>query len=534
MPSSYPGGLDELNGGVGGASDPLSSPSHPAHHTALADAVEAVQAELGLDPAGAAATVKARLDALDTTVGGKIASGLVDVKGDLIVATAADTVGRVGVGANGHVLTADSAQTAGVKWAEASGSGDPTMGGDLSGTASNAQIVAGAVTDTEVAAGNKDGAAGTASMRTLGTGSTQAAAGNDARLSDARTPTAHTTSHAIGGTDVLTPGDIGAATAAHNHSGVYEPADSDLTAIAGLSTSGLVERTGAGTAAIRTIGAGGASSILTRSDGDTRWSAAAHDHDATYVGKALVDAKGDIVTATADNTPARLAVGADSHVLTADSSQATGLKWAAAGGGGPISSPCLARSGHYYMSIFGAVPLTTVSINGYDRVFYVPIIFDNTTTVNNIGIYLNVVGTAGAGSATCALGIYASSADHQPTSRIVSAGTLDLTATIGSRFIAISQSLTARTLYWLAFTHGLQGTAPQMRGPTYASQFGMPLLGAHNLDSFNNSITAQWNRGTYGWIETRTYDGTLPSSAGTLSALRVFDLNIPAVCVSLS
>jgi hypothetical protein len=34
-----------------------------------------------------------------------------------------------------------------------------------------------------------DGAAGTATKRTLGTGATQAAAGNDARLSDARTPT---------------------------------------------------------------------------------------------------------------------------------------------------------------------------------------------------------------------------------------------------------------------------------------------------------------------------------------------------------
>ncbi len=38
----------------------------------------------------------------------------------------------------------------------------------------------------------------------------------------------------------------------HAHSGVYQPADSDLTALAGLSTTGLVERTGAGTAAIVT------------------------------------------------------------------------------------------------------------------------------------------------------------------------------------------------------------------------------------------------------------------------------------------
>jgi hypothetical protein len=50
--------------------------------------------------------------------------------------------------------------------------------------------------------------------------------------------------------------------------------------------------------------------------------------DPNAIQNSIVDAKGDIITATADNTPARLAVGANNTVLTADSSTATGLKWA--------------------------------------------------------------------------------------------------------------------------------------------------------------------------------------------------------------
>jgi hypothetical protein len=48
----------------------------------------------------------------------------------------------------------------------------------------------------------------------------------------------------------------------------------------------------------------------------------------------IVDAKGDIIAATAADTVARLAVGANDTVLTADSSTATGLKWATPAAGG--------------------------------------------------------------------------------------------------------------------------------------------------------------------------------------------------------
>jgi hypothetical protein len=65
---------------------------------------------------------------LSSTVSAGIPATLLDAKGDLIVASAADTVARLPVGGtNGHVLTVDSAETLGVKWAAASGGGSSIM-----------------------------------------------------------------------------------------------------------------------------------------------------------------------------------------------------------------------------------------------------------------------------------------------------------------------------------------------------------------------------------------------------------------------
>jgi hypothetical protein len=50
--------------------------------------------------------------------------------------------------------------------------------------------------------------------------------------------------------------------------------------------------------------------------------------DANAIQNAIVDAKGDLIAATAADTPARLAVGTNGQVLTADSTESTGIKWA--------------------------------------------------------------------------------------------------------------------------------------------------------------------------------------------------------------
>jgi hypothetical protein len=62
-----------------------------------------------------------------------------------------------------------------------------------------------------------------------------------------------------------------------------QPVDATLTALAALdSTAGLVEQTGADTFTKRALGVAASTDVLTRADGDTRFAAAAHNHSGVY------------------------------------------------------------------------------------------------------------------------------------------------------------------------------------------------------------------------------------------------------------
>ena len=95
-----------------------------------------------------------------------------------------------------------------------------------------------------------------------------------------------------------------------------------------------------GASAIRTLGNAIDSSMTDLKGGTTGQvlsKASNTDMDFTWSSidpLTILDAKGDLITATAADTPARLAVGTNDQVLMADSSTATGLKWGSVSAGG--------------------------------------------------------------------------------------------------------------------------------------------------------------------------------------------------------
>jgi hypothetical protein len=110
-------------------------------------------------------------------------------------------------------------------------------------------------------------------------------------------------------------------------------------------------------------------------DMDFKWVA-----DASGIPATILDAKGDLIAATAADTASRLAVGANGTVLTADSAEATGLKWAAAAGGGSLTK-------------ISTVNMSGVSSQNFEGVFtstytFYTILIDNVYNSGSPGVDL--------------------------------------------------------------------------------------------------------------------------------------------------
>jgi hypothetical protein len=105
----------------------------------------------------------------------------------------------------------------------------------------------------------------------------------------------------------------------------------------------------------------------------------------------IVDAKGDIIAATAADTVARLAVGSNDQVLTADSSTATGLKWAtpSSGAGNMVQIATGTLSG---------ATVTLSSLSSYSDLFL--IVYDTTNNTADGRPYIRINGNTGSNYTT--------------------------------------------------------------------------------------------------------------------------------------
>jgi hypothetical protein len=128
----------------------------------------------------------------------------------------------------------------------------------VTGTLVAPAISAGGIAATGSIIGGAAGTTGQYTVRRLGAGATDAASGNDSRLSDARTPTAHASTHNHGGGDVLAEDAVattaslrslgtGAAQAAagnHTHALSYASTAeiADIAATEAAGSSGTVAR----------------------------------------------------------------------------------------------------------------------------------------------------------------------------------------------------------------------------------------------------------------------------------------------------
>ena len=299
-----------------------------------------------------AATAQATADAA-------VPKAVVDAKGDLLVGSAADTVTRLPVGANTYVLTADSAETTGLKWAASAGGGVTSVTGTApiasSGGATPAISIAAATTSVVGAVQLSDSTSTTSSV--LAATPTAVKAAFDEAAAKVAT-VAGTLPISASGSTAITVSIADATTAVKGAVQLSDSTSTTSSVLAATPTAVKAAYDLAGTKVASVTGtspiasSGGTTPAISIADATTAVKGAVQLTDSTSstsittaatpnsvksaydladaaVPKSIVDLKGDLIAATAADTVARLPVGANTYVLTADSAEATGLKWAA-------------------------------------------------------------------------------------------------------------------------------------------------------------------------------------------------------------
>lgn len=272
-------------------------------------------------------------------------AGTTRAKGNIIAANGTAWT-TVGVGTDGQFLQADSASSAGVRWATATGGGAPTTVDYLVRTADAGLSAERVVTDSATVSFDwATGGVVTANVVANSVGNTQLRQGGAltvvGRSANSTGNLADIAATASSGAVLRESGStIGFGTVAT--AGIADGAVT-LAKMANINQYQILART--------TALAGAPEAITSSANMLTLLGSADYATARTNLGlaigtnvqaysarltdaAAITPAKGTILVGTATNTWASLAVGTDGQVLTASSAATNGLAWGAGGGGG--------------------------------------------------------------------------------------------------------------------------------------------------------------------------------------------------------
>lgn len=207
---------------------------------------------------------------------------------------------------------------------------------------------------------------------------------------------------------------------------------------------------------------------------------------AAKIPKSLVDAKGDLLVGTADDTVARLAVGSDGTVPVADTNSTSGILWARP------ARPALFASGGYT-----AVAASSSAVGQTNnRLFYLPFFVPRRMTFDRVAVNHTATTTTTGG---VRLGLYATAtAGGAPGALITDYGVADLTTAAGVKELTISTTLDPG-IYWAAAAYQYTGSNPSCTSAG-AAQIAIPLA---------SPTTAS---GSYYYFQS-SVSGALPSNA---------------------